>query len=75
MVKNASVEAEKKTRTIKEAVQRASGNRNPKTFMGIISGNHSKQIDGLGSTFQYDESNYIIAEAMEEYILASTKAA
>ena len=30
---------------------------------------------GLGSSFQYEESNYMVAEAMEEYALASAEAA
>ena len=36
MVRNATVESEKKTKTIKATVQPASGICHPKTFMGII---------------------------------------
>ena len=30
---------------------------------------------GLGSSFQYEESNYIVAESIEEFALASVEAA
>ena len=32
-------------------------------------------MDDLGSSFQYDENNYMVAEEMEEYALASTEVA
>ena len=32
-------------------------------------------MSGLGSSFKYEEINYMIAEAMEEYALASSEAA
>ena len=43
--------------------------------MGTLAGNPSTQIYGLGSSFHYEESNYMIAEAMEEYALASIEEA
>ena len=36
LVRNAVVETEKKTTTIKAALQPASGSRHPKTFMGML---------------------------------------
>ena len=74
MVRNAAVEAEKNTRTIKAVVQPAIRSRHPSTFMGMIAGNPSTQMAGLGSSFQYKERKYIVAEAMEEYALASAEA-
>ena len=50
--RNAAVEVEKNTRTIRVAVKPASGSRNPRTFMGILRVNTSIQIAGLGSSFQ-----------------------
>ena len=32
------------------------------------------QMAGLGSSFQSEESNSVVAEAMEEYVLASAEA-
>ena len=52
MFRNAAVEVEKNTRTIRMAVKPASGSRNPRTFMGILRVNTSIQIAGLGSSFQ-----------------------
>ena len=75
MVKNVAVVAENKVRTTKMAVQPASGIRHPKASMGMLSGNPSTQMYGLGSSFQYKESRYMVAEAMEEYALASAEAA
>ena len=63
LVRNAAVEVEKKIITIKSAVQPAIGRRHPKTFMGMIAGNPSKQITGLGSSFQFETNNYMVAEA------------
>ena len=74
MVRKAAVEAEKKIRTIKAAAQPVIGSRHPKTFMGMLAENPSTQMASLGSSFQYEESNYMVAEAMEEYTLASTEA-
>ena len=73
MVGNAAVEAEKKIRTIKAAVQSSSGGHNPKKFVGMLAENPSTQIAGLGSSFQSEESNSMVAEAMEEYVLASAE--
>ena len=75
LVINLVGEAEKKIRTIKAAVRPASGSRHPKIFMGMVSGNPSTQMSILGSSFKSEESNYMVAEAMEEYILASKEAA
>ena len=75
MVRNLAVETEKKIRTIKSAVQPAIGSRLPKTFMGMLAGNPSIQMAFLVSSFQYEESNSMVAEAMEEYALACIEAA
>ena len=75
MVRNAAVESENKTRTIKAAVKPASGSCHPKKIMGMIGVNPSTQMALLGSSFQLEERNYMIAEAMEEYALASSEAA
>ena len=55
MVRNAAVEAEKKIRTIKSSVQPADRSRSPRTFMGMLGGKPSTQIDVLGSIFQSDK--------------------
>ena len=75
LVRNTAVGEEKKNRTIKAAVQPASGIGHPKTCMGMLEGNLSTKMIGLGSISQSEESNYTVAEAMEEYLLASTEAA
>ena len=67
MLRNAAAEAEKKTKTIKAEVQPESGIHNPKTFMVMHSGNPSKQMSGSGSSFQYEERNSMVSDAMEEY--------
>ena len=36
--------------------------------------NPSTQMAGLGSSFQSEESNYIVAEALEGYALSSAEA-
>ena len=41
----------------------------------MLAGNPSTKMAGLGSKFQSEESNYMAAEAMEEYYLASSEAA
>ena len=64
LVINAAVEEEKKIRIIKAAVKTASRNRHPKIFTGMIAGNPSTQIDGLGGSFQYEESNSMVSESM-----------
>ena len=73
MARNASVEAEKKTITIKSAVQPEIESRHPKTIMGMLAENPSTQMDGLGTSFQSEESNCMVAEVMEEYALASSE--
>ena len=75
MVINATVETENKTRTIKLAMQSSIGSRHPKTSMGMLAGNSSTKMAGIISSFQSKESNSMVAEAMAEYVLASTEAA
>ena len=41
----------------------------------MIGGNHSIKMAVLGSSFQYEENNYMVAEALEEYALASAEGA
>ena len=43
--------------------------------MGMIGGNPSVKMAGLGSRFQYEEYKYMISEAQEEYALASAGSA
>ena len=74
MVRNAAVEAGNNIGTIKVSVQPESGIRHPKTFIGMLAGNPSSKMSRLGIRFHFEESNYMIAEAMEEYSLASTEA-
>ena len=71
LVRNAAVESEKKITTIKEAVQPAIVSRHPRTFMSMLGGNPSTQMASLGSNFKYEEYNSMVAEALEEYALAS----
>ena len=61
MVINAAAEAEKKTRTIKAAVQLEIVSHHPRTFMGMIGGNPSIKMDELGRSFQSDENKYMVA--------------
>ena len=75
MVRNAAVEAENNTKTIKVLVQPGSGSHHPKTFIGTLEGNPSTQMYELGSSFQSDEINSMVAESIEEYALASAEAA
>ena len=65
MVRNLVVEAEDKIRTINVAVQPASGSRHPRIFMGVLAENLSTQMSSLGSSFQYEKSNSMVAEEME----------
>ena len=65
MPRNAAVESEKKIIAIKAAVQPASGSHNPGKFIGMLGGNPSIQMDGLGSRFQAPDNNYMVAEALE----------
>ena len=69
------MEAENKTRTIKSAVQPAGGSLRHRTFMSILGGILSIKTDVLISSFQYEENNYMLAETLEEYALASAEAA
>ena len=57
LVRNAAVEAEKKTRIIKAAVQPASGSRHPKKLTGMLAGNPSTQMSGLGRAFTTRKAN------------------
>ena len=75
LVINAPLGALKKTRTIKLAVQLASRIRYPRTFVVMLWGNPSSQLAGLGSSFQSEESNSMIAEVMEEYALTFAESA
>ena len=75
MVRNTAVEAENKIITIKLEVKPANRIRHTKTFMGVIGGNPSTQISGLGGSFQSDEINSMVAKPMEEHALASVEAA
>ena len=65
MAINAAVESEKKVIAIKAIVQPASGNHNPRKFIGMLGGNPSIQMAGLGSIFQAPDNNYMVAEALE----------
>ena len=47
----------------------------PSTLTIILGGNPLTKMDGLSSSFQYEESNYMLAQAMEEYALDSVEAA
>ena len=51
LVRNAAVEAEKNIKTIKAAVKPASRSHHPKTFIRMLTGNHSTKMSGLGSRF------------------------
>ena len=43
--------------------------------MGVLGENHSTQMTGLDSSFQKEESNYMLAEAIQEYALAYAETA
>ena len=43
--------------------------------MGMLGVNPYIQMDGLVSSFKYEENNFMVAEALEEYVLASMEAA
>ena len=75
MVRKVAVEAEKKTRKIKVAVQPARGILHPRIFMLMIGGISSTQMDGLVSSFQSEEINSMVAKAMGEFALASAEVA
>ena len=42
--------------------------------MGVLAGKPSTRMSVLVNTFQSEESNCMVAEAMEEYVLASAEA-
>ena len=65
LVRSAAVEAENKIRTIKAAVRPESGSRHPKTFMVMLAVNPSTQMAVLGSRFQSEERNYMVAKSMD----------
>ena len=71
MVKNAAVKAENNIITINVAVKPESGRRHPRKFMGMLGGNPSRKMSGLISSFKSEESNSMVAEAMEEFALVS----
>ena len=73
-VRNAAVEAENKIITIKAAVKIEGGGLHHRTLMSTPMGSPSIKMTGLISSFQYEESNYKVAETMKEYELASTEA-
>ena len=74
MARNVVAEAEKKIIAIK-SVQPARESHNPSIFMVMIGGNPSIQMAGYGSRFQTPDNNYMLAEALEEYELASEDSA
>ena len=55
LIRNAAVEAENKTRTIKVAVQPEKGNFHTRKFMVLFGGNPSIQMGDLGSSFKSEE--------------------
>ena len=65
MVRNATVEVEKKILKIKVTVQTASGRRHLRTSVGMIGGNPSIKMDIFGGIFQEGENNYMISESLE----------
>ena len=65
LVRNASVEVEKKIRTIKAAVKPAGGSLHHMTFVSMPGGIPSIKTAGLISIFQSEENNSMVAEIME----------
>ena len=55
-------------------VQPASRGLNTRTFMVIIRGDPSIQMDRLGINFKYEENNSVVTEALEGYLSVSTEA-
>ena len=74
MVRKTAAESENKIIKITVAVQPESRSRNIKAFIGMLAGKHSTQMAGLCGSFQYEKSNSMVAEEMEEYVLASSEA-
>ena len=70
MAINWAVEEENKMIAIKLAVQPESGSRHPRTFVGMLGENPSIQIAVLGRSFHVAYNNSMLAEALEEYVLA-----
>ena len=64
LVRNATVESENKTRTIKAAVQPAIGGLHTCTFMEMIGGKTSIKMARLGGRFKYEGKNSMAAEAL-----------
>ena len=60
LVINVELGSEKKIRTIKVVVQPVNGSRYHSTFMGMLGGNPSIQMSGLGSRFQSKEDNTMV---------------
>ena len=58
-------------KTIKSEVQPSSGSRHTRTFIGILVGITSIKMSGLGSSFQSEGENYMVAESLEGFVLAS----
>ena len=71
MVKNAAAEVENKIRMIKKAVQPETRSLHTRTFLGILVGITSIKMSGLGSSFQSEGGNYMVAESLEGFVLAS----
>ena len=69
------MESENKIRTIKAAVQPEVESLHHRTFTSMPMGRPSIKTYGLGIGFQSDENNSMVAETLEEYVLAYTKAA
>ena len=74
LVRNAAVESEKKTRTIKMGVEPDIGSRHIRTFMGMLGGNPSIKMAGLGGRFQFKEKNSMVTELLKYNALASAEA-
>ena len=66
MVINAAVKTKKNIRTIKAAVQLSDVKRHPRKFMGTLGGNPPMKMYGLGSSFKYEEKNYMLSESLKE---------
>ena len=56
-------------------MQPGSGGHHPRKLMDMIGGNPSIKMAILGSSFQHEETNYMVAEPLHEYALASVEEA
>ena len=74
LVRNAAVEAENKTRTIKALVQPESRIHHTITLIGMLGGKPSINMAGLGIIFKSMDNNSMVSEALGEYVLASAEA-